>query len=188
MAYLGWLGCSRSTALPPEVAELAIIAEFEGGSNPRFGLSRYALQPSARVGGCLGTPARLTTDAGGPSNALRATVSRDRRNSGGIAAGSVRRGFVRVLPLQGCAGSDSSASDDEPGHRSGFLSFRVVRPFFVRARRGERGKPVDNPYLRHFSVSRSGAGLTTLPTLSAVGGRSRFGAFHSATALRGFFI
>ena len=27
-----------------------------------------------------------------------------------------------------------------------------------------------------------------LPTLPAVGGRSRFGAFHSATALRGFFI
>ena len=39
---------------------------------------------------------------------------------------------MRVLPLQGCAGSDSSASDDEPEHRSGSLSFRVVRPFFVR--------------------------------------------------------
>ena len=39
---------------------------------------------------------------------------------------------MRVLPLQGCAGSDSSASGDELGHRSGFLSFRVVRPFFVR--------------------------------------------------------
>ena len=57
---------------------------------------------------------------------------------------------------------------------------------FAAARRA--WKAVDNPYLRSFSVSRSGAGLTTLPTLSAVGGRSRFGAFHSATALRGFFI
>ena len=62
----------------------------------------------------------------------QATVSRGRRNPGGITAGAGRRGFVPVLPLRGCAGSDSSASDDEPGHRSGFLSFRVVRPFFVR--------------------------------------------------------
>ena len=62
----------------------------------------------------------------------QATVSRGGQNSGGIAAGSGRRGFMRVLPLQGCAGSDSSASGDGPGHRSGFLSFRVVRPFFVR--------------------------------------------------------
>ena len=62
----------------------------------------------------------------------QATVSRGGRNSGGIAAGSGRWGVMRVLPLRGCAGSDSSASDDEPGHRSGFLCFRVVRPFFVR--------------------------------------------------------
>ena len=47
---------------------------------------------------------------------------------------------------------------------------------------------MDNPYSRCVRVSRSGPGLTTLPTLPAVGGRSRFGAFHSATALRGFSI
>ena len=64
--------------------------------------------------------------------------------------------------------------------------FVNVRFGFSAARRA--WKAVDNPYLRSFSVSRSGAGLTTLPTLSAVGGRSRFGAFHSATALRGFSI
>ena len=57
---------------------------------------------------------------------------------------------------------------------------------FAAARRA--WKAVDNPYLRCVRVSGSGPGLTTLPTLSAVGGRSRFGAFHSATALRGFFI
>ena len=39
---------------------------------------------------------------------------------------------MRVLPLRGCAGSDSSASNDGLGRRSGFLSFRVVRLFFVR--------------------------------------------------------
>ena len=38
-----------------------IIVELDGDSNPRLGLSCYALQPSARVGGgCLGTPVRLT--------------------------------------------------------------------------------------------------------------------------------
>ena len=42
-----------------------IIAEFEERSNPRLGLSRYVLQPSARVGECLETPARLTTDISG---------------------------------------------------------------------------------------------------------------------------
>ena len=47
---------------------------------------------------------------------------------------------------------------------------------------------MDNPYLRCVRVSGSGPGLTTLPTLSAVGGRSRFGALRTATALRGFFI
>ena len=34
-------------------------------SNPRLGLSRYALQPSARVGGCLRTPVRLTMASAG---------------------------------------------------------------------------------------------------------------------------
>ena len=71
-------------------------------------------------------------ETGAAAAEREATVSRGGQNSGGIAAGAGRRGVVRVLPLRGCAVSDSSASDDEPGHRSGFLSFRVVRPFFVR--------------------------------------------------------
>ena len=64
--------------------------------------------------------------------------------------------------------------------------FVNVRFGFSAVRRA--WKAVDNPYSRCIRVSRSGPGLTTLPTLPAVGGRSRFGAFHSATALRGFFI
>ena len=32
-----------------------MIADFERHPNPRLGLSRYALQSSARVGGCLDT-------------------------------------------------------------------------------------------------------------------------------------
>ena len=64
-----------------------------------------------------------------------------------------------------------------------FVNWRL---WFAAARRA--WKAVDNPCSRRVRVSRSGAGLTTLPTLPAVGGRSRFGAFHSATALRGFFI
>ena len=44
-----------------------IIAEFEGGRG----------QPSARVGGCLETPARLTTDISGPSSAPRSAWGSD---------------------------------------------------------------------------------------------------------------
>ncbi len=95
---------------------------------------------------------------------------------------------MRVLHLRGCAGSDSSASDDEPGRRPGFRSLSGRSAVFRSRRRGEHGKPVDNPCSRRVRVSGSGPGLTTLPTLPAVGGRSRFGAFHSATALRGFSI
>ena len=40
------------------------------------GLSRYALQPSAKVGGCLEAPVRLTADVGAPSSALWSTGSR----------------------------------------------------------------------------------------------------------------
>ena len=64
-----------------------------------------------------------------------------------------------------------------------FVNWRL---WFAAVRRA--WKAVDNPYSRCVRVSRSGPGLTTLPTLPAVGGRSRFGAFHSATALRGFSI
>ena len=46
----------------PEVAELADHRRVQRG-----------FQPSARVGGCLETPARLTTDISGPSSALRST-------------------------------------------------------------------------------------------------------------------
>ena len=62
--------------------------------------------------------------------------------------------------------------------------FVNVRFGFSAARRA--WKAVDNPCSRCVRFSCSGPGLTTLPTLPAVGGRSRFGAFHSATALRGF--
>ena len=83
-----------------------------------FGLSRFHA-PACRLG-----------------KVFRATVSRGPRNSGGIAAGSGRRGFVRVLHLQGCAGSDSSASDDDLGHRSGFCLFGSFGCFlFAAARR-----------------------------------------------------
>ena len=46
------------------------------------------------------------------------------------------------------------------------LVFRGVRLSGVR---WKRGKPVDNPFECSFVVSGSGHGLTTLPTLSAVG-------------------
>ena len=76
---------------------------------------------------------------------------------------------MRGLHLQGCAGSDSSASDDELGHRSGFLCFRVVRPFFVRggaesveslwtilicAVFGFRALGLDCPHFSHTSACR----------------------------------
>ena len=68
---------------------------------------------------------------------------------------------MRVLHLRGCAGSDSSASDDELGHRSGFLSFRVVRLFFVRGG-AESVESLWTILIRAISRFRvRGPGLTT---------------------------
>ena len=49
----------------------SIIATFERDSNLGLGLSRCALQPSARVGGHLETPARLIADGCSPSSAKK---------------------------------------------------------------------------------------------------------------------
>ena len=46
----------------PKRRSLPIIAEFGGNSNLCLGLSRCALQPSARVGGRLETPVRLAPE------------------------------------------------------------------------------------------------------------------------------
>ena len=58
-----------------------------------------------------------------------------------------------------------------------------VRLSVVRRKRGERGKPVNNPFERCTAVS--GFGLPTHPTLSAVGAGLGLGALCTATALRG---
>ena len=83
---------------------------------------------------------------------------------------------MRVLPLRGCAGSDSSASDDEPGHRSGFLSFRVVRPFFVRGG-AESVESGGQSFPALSVVPRSGPGLPTFPQPhpAAASAATRFG-------------
>ena len=59
-----------------------------------------------------------------------------------------------------------------------------VRLSVVRRERGERGKPVNNPFERCIAVS--GFGLPTHPTLSAVGPDLGLGALCTATAPRGF--
>ncbi len=108
---------------------------------------------------------------------IRVESRRDRVVGGscGVCIFKAAPGPIRPLPM--------TNSDIVPD----FCVFGSFGCFsFAAARRA--WKAVDNPYLRCVRVSGSGPGLTTLPTLSAVGGRSRFGAFHSATALRGFFI
>ena len=67
--HWGLLAAPDRPPLHPKRAELADHRRTRRGFNPRLGLSRCALQPSARVGWRLETPVRLTTDGGGSSNA-----------------------------------------------------------------------------------------------------------------------
>ena len=94
---------------------------------------------------------------------------------------------MQVLPLRGCAGSDSSASNDELRRRSGFLSFWVVRLFFVRS----GAESVESMWtilvLRCFRVSGSGLGLPTFPQPhpAAASAAARFGEGVLEPASRG---